>query len=190
MKKVIELLLKIIVAIFAIIIVIPFLAIYFIVSPICNLIANPIKKSKYKKSSFYKDFEVKFSNDLYQSYLYTVYEFIKANPNIQCVLLENQRFLLKNDTTVTVICTRFDIFHDGNEWKYTDEDKDENKETFSFLPYYEEEKSKLGDAYKDYKVRLIVDSEVFLNEDHLEKAKNDDMFLIIDAPEDYETVNL
>lgn len=190
MKKIGKILLKILIAILFVVVVIPFLAIYFIASPICNLIATPIKKSKYKKSNFYKDFGIKFSDVVYQSYLYTVYEFIKANPNIQCVLLENQSFLLKNDTTVVAICTRFDIFHDGNEWKYTDEDKDENKEIFSFLPYCEEEKAKLGEEYKDYKLRMLCHDDDFLNESELEKAKNDDIFLVITSYEDYEKIVL
>ena len=68
MKKFGEILLKILIAILFVVVVIPFLAIYFIASPICNLIATPIKKSKYKKSSFYKDFGIKFSDVVYQSY--------------------------------------------------------------------------------------------------------------------------
>jgi hypothetical protein len=187
MKKIGKILLKILIAILFVVVVIPFLAIYFIVSPICNLIATPIKKSKYKKSSFYKDFKIKYSRDIESSYIYQIYPYVKSNPSIELVKENGTDFYLKGESAIGILCPFMGIYYDNDKIMYSVEEHDEETLSYYNLTY---EYEKLAKQYKSIgkPVKLLVYEDHFETERQFALAKNDDLFITFESLEDYKTI--
>ena len=156
---------------------------------IFNLIAYPFKRFKYKKSSFYKDLNIKFSHAVASSFGYTIYPYIKENPNCELIMINDTNFYLKNKNTIAVTFPYVAKFLDS-QWMYAEDNDEGEFVNYDLLNAVKEDYFCLINDIENYQIKLIADYDNFCSQETLELAKQDNLFIIVDNLEEYKTITL
>jgi hypothetical protein len=184
MKKILYFFLNIIKFIFLIVLAVliaPFALVY-------SLFTVPADIIKFAKSEYQKDFRVKYSRKITNSYGYQIYSYVKANPNVEFVKLDGDNFYLQSDSAIAIFSPFNNIYYENGQTKY----EVETAKDLVTCHYLSNNLNKLSEELntQNLKLKLIADEDRFKDSKQFELAKNDDLFVLITSVDDYKTVIL
>ena len=174
-------LIKIILFIVLAVLITPFALVY-------SLFVIPADIIKFAKSEYQKDFRVKYSSKITNSYGYQIYSYVKANPNVEFIKLDGDDFYLQSDSTIAIFSPFNNIYYEDGQAKF----EVETAEDLVTHHNLSDNLSELSEGLNtlNLKLKLIADEDRFKDSKQFELAKNDDLFVLINSVDDYKTIVL
>ena len=151
---------------------------------ITTVIPSPVEMIIYKKSSFYKDLNIKYSMGITTNFGYKTYKYVKENKNMKIIFQDEGYYYYKSKDSVLVMPYYAEYKYREGEWYLTMKEGGEEISAHDIKPTFQ---TLIKEDISSLDVKLLVKEKCFKKQD-LSKARNFEGFVFYKSHKDFNVV--